>query len=90
MNNDKRSEFRARTLKRGQVRIDDGGSVFDCIIRDLTESGAKLHFEDTVALPANFDLFLVEAGAVWPVRNVWQKGADVGVAFFPTDIPRHN
>ncbi len=88
MDQDSRAEHRSRTLKRGQVRIDGGKSLIDCTIRDLTETGAKLRFEDVFPLPQQFDLFIVDAKAVWPARSAWQKGNEAGVEFLPTEFPR--
>jgi hypothetical protein len=85
MDHESRAEHRPRTLKRGQVRIDGGKSLIDCTIRDLSETGAKLRFENVFPLPAQFDLFIVDANAVWPARNAWQKGAEAGVEFLPTE-----
>ncbi len=87
MDQESRAEHRSRTLKRGQVRLDGGKSLIDCTIRDLTETGAKLRFEDVFPLPQQFDLFIVDANAVWPARTAWQKGNETGVEFFRTDIP---
>ena len=88
MDQESRAEHRSRTLKRGQVRIDGGKSLIDCTICDLTETGAKLRFEDVFPLPQQFDLFIVDANAVWPARTAWQKGTEVGVEFLPIEFPR--
>jgi len=87
MDQESRTEHRSRTLKRGQVRIDGGKSLIDCTIRDLNETGARLRFESVFPLPSQFELFIVDAKAIWPVRNAWQKGTETGVEFFPTEIP---
>lgn len=88
MEQESRAEHRSRTLKRGQVRIDGGKSLIDCTIRDLTETGAKLRFEDAFPLPPQFDLFIVDAKAIWPARSAWQKGNEAGVEFFATEPPK--
>ncbi len=88
MDTESRAEHRARTLKRGQVRIDGGKSLIDCTIRDLTETGAKLRFENVFPLPPTFELFIVDAKAIWPARSAWQKGTEAGVEFFPTEAPK--
>ena len=87
MDQESRAEHRSRTLKRGQVRIDGGKSLIDCTIRDLTETGAKLRFEDVFPLPLQFELFIVDTKSIWPARCAWQKGNEAGVEFLPTDIP---
>jgi hypothetical protein len=73
MDQESRTEYRSRTLKRGQVWIDGGKSLFECTIHDLTETGARLRFENVIPLPQQFELFIVDAEA--------------GVEFFPTEIP---
>ncbi len=88
MDQESRAEHRSRTLKRGQVWIDGGKSLIECTIHDFTETGARLRFENVIPLPQQFELFIVDAKAIWPARNVWQKGAEAGVEFFPTEIPR--
>ena len=87
MDQESRTEHRFRTLKRGQIKINGGKSLIDCTIRDLTETGAKLRFENVFPLPEQFELFIVDAKAVWPARSAWQKGTEAGVEFFATKIP---
>ena len=52
----RRTEPRARTLKRGLIVFHDGHSVFVCTVRNLSSGGAMLLFGDPLGVPSHFDL----------------------------------
>jgi hypothetical protein len=72
---------RYSALKRAKVAFDQGFSSADCLIRNISESGAKLRFaalERTV--PDNFNLIC----AGLPVQScevVWRRVGELGVRF---------
>jgi hypothetical protein len=70
-------------LKAGRILIRGGASAFDCTVRDMSCSGAKLEIAVPMPVPANFVLELSVDADVRHVRccTMWQKGTTLGVAF---------
>ena len=52
----KRIHPRARTLKAAKIVLRRGHSLIDCIVRNLSVSGAAIHVESPVGIPENFVL----------------------------------
>jgi PilZ domain len=72
-------------LKEGRIVI-RGHSTIDCVIRDMSQSGAKLRLQGSVHLPEMFDLLLVKDATIIPAKLAWRKGDLAGVVF--TGEPR--
>jgi hypothetical protein len=80
---EKRNAPRQRLLKGGRIAFNNGRSTFDCIVRNLSEQGARLQVASVVGIPDNFDLLMPDA----PKRAcqvVWRKTKEMGVAFLPS------
>jgi hypothetical protein len=70
---------RFRVLGHAQIITQAGAT--NCVVRDLSETGAKLGVSTHVRLPAEFDLWFVRRRLKLRVRVRWRKGEFVGVAF---------
>ncbi|HEX2257638.1 MAG TPA: PilZ domain-containing protein [Afifellaceae bacterium] len=81
MDQDRRTEPRLRTLQTGRIVFNRASSTFDCLVRDMSERGARLRFGDILALPAAFELMIGGKGTRLPARIAWRKGAEAGVVF---------
>jgi hypothetical protein len=77
---DRRNARRHRVFKEGRIVLGDS-SVINCIIRDLSYSGARLKLSVSMALPDTFDLLIVSEGLLFPSRRVWRRGDHVGISF---------
>jgi hypothetical protein len=75
-----RRSHRRRTLKEGKVVLSDR-IVIDCLIRDISEAGARLEFGAPMELPANFRLLISSLNLLVPVALAWQHGLSAGVRF---------
>lgn len=71
---------RRRTVKEGKVILTKW-TVMDCLVRDLSHTGALLEFATPTKLPAEFRLRILVMGAEAPVELVWQRGLKAGVRF---------
>jgi hypothetical protein len=63
------------------AKIDHGGDKINCIIRDLSATGAALEITDIVRLPDNFVLLIPEDRLKLPCRVVWRSEYRLGVTF---------
>ncbi len=71
---------RRRVLKAAQILYDGGQTVIDCMIRDISETGAKIDTEVALALPELFWVVLPD-GVRRPAKLVWQDANLLGVHF---------
>jgi hypothetical protein len=72
---------RYSVLKRAKVAFDQGFSSADCLIRNISESGAKLRFaalERTV--PDDFNL-ICAGSPIQSCKVMWRRVGEVGVQF---------
>ena len=80
---ERRAADRARTLKGGTIVFNNGNSVLNCVIRDLSPTGARLKVDGAAMLP---DEFLLVTGPCderqeRAVRVMWRALGELGVAF---------
>jgi hypothetical protein len=54
-NKERRGNTRSRVLKGAKLFLGNSSTI-DCVVRDVTNSGARIHLPDTVGLPEVFDL----------------------------------
>lgn len=78
---ERRPHKRRRMLLGGVVVSGDGGCVFDCSIRNLSDSGAKIVCAKGVQLPPSFHLIIVRDRMVCEARLSRREGDAYGVAF---------
>jgi len=78
---ERRPHPRRRMLLGGVVVSGNGGCVFDCSIRNLSESGAKIVCAKGVHLPPSFHLIIVRDRIVCEARLSRRDGDAYGVAF---------
>lgn len=75
---DKRREGRKAFLKRAQVVFE--GAAIDCIVENMSSSGARVRFGHPIALPEVLALRFHD-GTSHPVRRCWARGEVAGLEF---------
>ncbi len=79
---ERRSEPRTPVRAPGRVMFGDKlGLWADCIIRDLSPSGAKIELSQLVKLPPRFLLIHLQEGIAFEVVLKWRRGDLAGMAF---------
>jgi hypothetical protein len=76
-------ERRVCQLK-GQVRFPDDEQQVECIIYDLSPTGARITLRDKAALPSYFDLYIPSRSDTKFALVRWQRGTEIGLEFMPT------
>lgn len=76
----RRNSPRRRVLKEGKVILSDW-AVIDCLVRDLSENGARLEFGGPTELPKAFRLFITSSNMLIPAELAWQRGLAAGARF---------
>ena len=84
---DKRISPRLRCFLKGRVLFNGGQSSLDCLIRDMSSTGARLELSASVTLPDRFDLYLPHRDETCRVHLQWRRGAQIGIAFDQVDSP---
>ena len=74
-----RTATRYRVMK--PARIEHRGEGINCMIRDLSLTGASLELTDPARIPANFTLVVPEDGLKLSCRIVRRTVFRIGVAF---------
>ena len=77
--NEKRTAPRRRNLKIAYIVISEKAPKLECIIRNISESGALLQVSTTFGIPTTFDLILDDVTR--PCRTVWRSETTIGIAF---------
>ena len=83
---ERRQSVRQKSFLRGCIYFNNRRTVVDCLIRDISEHGARLRFSDSITVPDSFELHIPQKSQTLRVTTRWRHGMDVGVAF--ADVPR--
>lgn len=76
----KRTRERTPTFRAGRV-IYSGRNEIACIIKDLTEAGARIVLDGEAGLPPEVTLVISQSAARRPATVAWQKEREVGLSF---------
>jgi hypothetical protein len=87
---ERRGSPRVRVLKKGKLIHSNNVSVFDCTIRDISDTGARLICEQTGLLPNELQLVFHAIREVRYVRVVWRRNGELGVQFLTPPRPASN
>jgi PilZ domain len=77
---ERRTAQRHRVLKQGTLAFSGGGGA-DCVVRNISESGARIEIASPVGLPASFALVIATDHFLRPCHAVWSADRRIGVAF---------
>ncbi len=83
---------RTRVFKGAHAAFNQEHSAVPCVVRDLSETGAKIEFSLGWIVPKHFTLFVELDGFKVECEKVWHHGDLYGVRFtgprVPTDVVR--
>ena len=80
-------ERRGKRRKRVQLpaKIAFGATAADCMIRDLTDGGARIHAPTVLGLPDQVFLLITSEGLVVRTRRVWADFPAFGLRFLEVE-----
>ena len=78
---DRRGGERKPVYKKAKFFLDHLNASVECIVLDVSRSGARLRVDDNLALPDEFDLLLSYQGERQRVRVRWRRQKELGVEF---------
>jgi hypothetical protein len=77
---ERRNSTRSRVLKGAKIIL-GASSVIDCVVRNVTNSGARVQIANTVELPEDLGLTFDGGRSIRDCRVVWRTVTETGVKF---------
>jgi len=74
-----RNAPRHRVFKAATIEF--GGGGIDCVVRNMSDTGAALEVTSPVGIPDHFTLVTSQDHAARPCRVMWRKEKRIGVTF---------
>lgn len=81
MSAEHRQEVRQRVFLKGRIRFNNGASSMDCLVRDLSATGARISLSETATLPEVFDLHIPQKDRTYRAILRWRREDGIGVTF---------
>ena len=72
---------RQKTFLRGKLYYNNRLNVVDCLIRDVSEGGARLVIPEGIAIPDDVELHIPHKDQTFFTRIVWRRGQEIGATF---------
>jgi hypothetical protein len=77
-----RRKAKRRTVRYGAWFVPADGTLSECVLSDISETGARLMVDDPAVVPEKFVLVLSRNGAAHRhCKVVWRSSQQVGVMF---------
>lgn len=84
---ERRHALRHRSFLQGRIYFNKGRSAVDCLIRDISDEGARIIFSDTVSIPDVVDIYVPQKAQTLRARVEWRHGEEAGIAFEHPALP---
>ncbi len=78
---EQRRAERHRALLGAKLVYGDGAFTVDCVVRDLSATGARIKVPEGQAVPEKVFLVELRAGIAYAARVVWKRHPLIGLAF---------
>lgn len=78
---ERRQQVRQKSFLRGCVYFNKRRNALDCLIRDISDGGARIIFSEAVNIPDLVDLYIPQKEQTVRARVQWRHGDEIGLAF---------
>lgn len=78
---ERRNSRRSKSFLRGFVYVSRKRGALSCLIRDLSDKGARIIFSDTVTLPDVVELYIPQREQTIRAQVSWRRNDEIGLAF---------
>ena len=82
---ERRGSRRSKSFLRGFVYVSRKRGALACLVRDLSEKGARIVFSDTVTLPDVVELYIPQREQTLRARVEWRRNDEIGLGFTATE-----
>jgi hypothetical protein len=72
---------RRRTLLGAKLVYGNGAFTLDCVVRDISSTGARVKLPEGMAVPASVFLVEMRDGTAYAARVVWKRHPLIGLTF---------
>jgi uncharacterized small protein (DUF1192 family) len=79
---ERRNSRRSKSFLRGFVYVSRKRGALACLVRDLSDKGARIIFSDEVTLPEMVELYIPQREQTLRARASWRKNDEIGLSFF--------
>jgi hypothetical protein len=79
-----RNAPRQKTLLRGYVYFGGSPTAVECVVRDISETGARLKFQNPPTVTDTLELHIPVKGQTICAKLKWNKSDEIGIAFETT------
>jgi PilZ domain len=77
---EKRASPRTKALREAQIYT-SGSTIIDCIVKNMTRTGARIEFSAFTQLPSDFRIHFKNTGETRLAEVAWQRGLAAGIRF---------
>ena len=84
MGGERRKARRQKSFLRGCIYFNKRRGAVDCLIRDISDEGARVIFSDTVSIPDIVELYIPQKENTLRAHVQWRHGDELGLAFSET------
>jgi len=77
---ERRNSMRSKVLKGAKIILGTS-SVIDCVVRNVTNNGARVELANTVELPEDLGLTFDGGRSIRPCKVVWRTVTETGIQF---------
>lgn len=78
---EQRLEIRQRVFLKGRIVYSGGQSSMDCLVRDMSPTGARVALSETTTLPEVFDLYIPQKERTYRCKLAWRREDGIGITF---------
>jgi hypothetical protein len=79
--NESRQTPRVRSFLQGEIVHSGGAMRSECVVRDISDTGARLQLSSAITLPEHFDLVIPQRNRREKARMMWRHGDELGITF---------
>lgn len=77
---ERRRAGRHRALLAGKLANEDATTTIDCIIRNISDTGAMIETSTPHLIPNQMHLVQIKEGVAWDVEVIWRRGNRIGLS----------
>jgi hypothetical protein len=81
---ERRGTIRHKALKSARLAFNSGFGAMECVVRNISEGGARLTFGYAVGVPSNFAISISDDPVSRDAVVRWRMGHMVGIEFQPS------
>jgi hypothetical protein len=81
---ERRQSARDRVILGSVASINERGSTIDCVVRNISEGGLCVEFEQTAKLPDEMRVTIAQKDCSFFARTMWRRAGKVGLEFRTT------